>query len=228
MLEALLGREIQLALIEGPEQRKDLHLEPFMEDHMVLVVPATHEWANHDTKVENLKSEPLLMREFGSGSRRVVEQALSKAGVKTKVLTISMELDSTEGLLSAVQAGLGITFVSRWAVRNQLFLGTLKIARVSGLTLSKRFSMAYPYSSRINREGSTARALRAGMSVATNPRRAMVAIAPPTTRGSCGSASYTIRPSSRLAERPATSPTIEPDINRPNGRPRAEPRICSR
>jgi DNA-binding transcriptional LysR family regulator len=144
MLQALLAREIQLALIEGPEQRKDLHIEPFMEDHMVLVVPATHEWANHDIKVEELKSEPLLMREFGSGSRRVVEQALSKAGVKTKDLTISMELDSTEGLLSAVEAGLGITFVSRWAVRNQLSLGTLKIARVHGLKLSRRFSMAYP------------------------------------------------------------------------------------
>jgi len=113
MLEALLAREIQLALIEGPEKRKDLHIEPFMEDHMVLVVPATHEWVNHDIKVEDLKCEPLLMREFGSGSRRVVEQALSKAGVKTKDLTISMELDSTEGLLSAVEAGLGITFVSR-------------------------------------------------------------------------------------------------------------------
>src|SRR4051794_28294088 len=55
-----------------------------------------------------------------------------------------MELDSTEGLLSAVEAGLGITFVSRWAVRNQLSLRTLKIARVQGLKLSRRFSMAYP------------------------------------------------------------------------------------
>jgi DNA-binding transcriptional LysR family regulator len=103
MLETLLAREIQMAVIEGPEKRKDLHIEPFMEDHMVLVVPATHGWANHDIELEDLKSEPLLMREYGSGSRRVVEQALAKAGVKTKDLTISMELDSTEGLLSAVE-----------------------------------------------------------------------------------------------------------------------------
>ncbi len=143
MLEALLAREIQLALIEGPERRKDLHIEPFMEDHMVLVVPAAHGWANSDIKVEDLKSEPILMREFGSGSRRVVEQALATAGLKTKDLSIRMELDSTEGLLSAVEAGLGITFVSRWAIRNQLALGTLKIARVNGLKLSRRFSMAY-------------------------------------------------------------------------------------
>ena len=143
MLEALLAREIHLALIEGPEQRKDLQIEPFMEDHLILVVPANHGWANNEVELQDLKSEPLLMREFGSGSRRVVEQALSKAGVKIKDLTISMELDSTEGLLSAVEAGLGATFVSRWAVRNQLSLGTLKVARVHGLKLSRRFSMAY-------------------------------------------------------------------------------------
>jgi LysR family transcriptional regulator, transcriptional activator of the cysJI operon len=144
VLEALVAREIHLALIEGPEQRKDVHIEPFMEDHMILVVPASHGWANHEVTVDDLKSEPLLMREFGSGSRRVVEQALSKAGVKAKDLMISMELDSTEGLLSAVEAGLGVTFVSRWAVRNQLSLGTLKVARLLGLKLSRRFSMAYP------------------------------------------------------------------------------------
>lgn len=144
ILEALVSRDIQLALIEGPEQRKDIHIEPFMEDFMVLVVPAAHEWANEEIGLEELKSAPLLMREFGSGSRRVIEQALSTAGLKTKELTISMELDSTEGLLNAVEAGLGVTFVSRWAVRNQLALGTLKLARVRDLKLSRKFSLAYP------------------------------------------------------------------------------------
>lgn len=43
-----------------------------------------------------------------------------------------------------MEAGIGITFVSRWAVCNQLTLGTLKIARVQGWKLSRRFSMAYP------------------------------------------------------------------------------------
>jgi DNA-binding transcriptional LysR family regulator len=144
MLEALLAREIHLALIEGPESRKDLRIEPFMEDHMVLVVPASHEWADREVELGELATQPLLMREFGSGSRRVVEQALAAAGLKVKDLKVSMELDSTEGLLSAVEAGLGVTFVSRWAVRNQISLGTLKLARVRALKLSRKFSIAYP------------------------------------------------------------------------------------
>src|SRR5580698_867738 len=144
ILEALVGHRIQLALIEGPALRKDIHIQPFMEDQMVLVVPASHEWADHEIELASLKDAPLLMREFGSGSRRVVENALGKAGLKKKDLKTRMELDSTEGLLSAVEAGLGVTFVSRWAVRNQLSLGTLKLARVRGLKLSRMFSIAYP------------------------------------------------------------------------------------
>ena len=144
ILEALAARKIQLALIEGPALRKDIHIEPFMEDLMVLVVPASHEWADHEVELDALKGAPLLMREFGSGSRRVVENALTRAGLNKKEWKTSMELDSTEGLLSAVEAGLGVTFVSRWAVRNQLLLGTLKLARVRGLTLSRMFSIAYP------------------------------------------------------------------------------------
>jgi LysR family transcriptional regulator, transcriptional activator of the cysJI operon len=144
MLEALVAHQIQLALIEGPDRRKDLNIEPFFQDHMVLVVPTNHEWADQEVDTEALKQQPLLMREFGSGSRRVVEKALVAAGLRKKDLRIQMELDSTEGLLSAVEAGLGVTFVSRWAVRNQLSLGTLKIARVRGLKLSRQFSIAYP------------------------------------------------------------------------------------
>jgi LysR family transcriptional regulator, transcriptional activator of the cysJI operon len=143
MLEALVARQIHLALIEGPTLRKDLRIEPFLQDHMVLVVPPSHEWADRDIEVEALKEQPLLMRELGSGSRRVVEKAILAAGLKIKDLNIQMELDSTEGLLSAVEAGLGVTFVSRWAVRNQLSLGTLKLARIRGLKLSRKFSLAY-------------------------------------------------------------------------------------
>jgi LysR family transcriptional regulator, transcriptional activator of the cysJI operon len=143
MLDALVAHQIQVALFEGPDRRKDLNIEPFFQDHMVLVVPTNHEWADQEVDIEALKQQPLLMREFGSGSRRVVEKAIVAARLSKKDLRIQMELDSTEGLLSAVEAGLGVTFVSRWAVRNQLSLGTLKIARVRGLKLSRQFSIAY-------------------------------------------------------------------------------------
>ncbi len=107
---------------------------------MVLVVPASHEWAGRDITSAMILDEPLLLRKVGSGSRRVVEHALSKAGIKD--LRISMELDSTEGLLSAVEAGLGVTCTSQWTARKQLTLGTLKLAYTRELDLARWFSMA--------------------------------------------------------------------------------------
>lgn len=144
MLQALVAGQIQLALIEGPERRKDLRIEPFMQDHLVLVVPASHGWAGQEVTPDMVRLEPLLLREHGSGSRRVLEQALAVHGVRPKDLRISMEFDSTEALLSAVEAGLGVTFISSFAVRNQLALGTLKLAYAKDLKLSRSFSVALP------------------------------------------------------------------------------------
>ena len=112
----------------------------------MLLVPPDHKWANQEIDLQELREAALLMREFGSGTRRVVENTLLQAGLKRKDLKTRMELDSTEGLLSAVEAGLGVTFASRWAVRKQLTLGTLRIARVRGVTFSRAFSVAHPSS----------------------------------------------------------------------------------
>jgi DNA-binding transcriptional LysR family regulator len=142
VLEALAEHRVQLGLIEGPPMRRDLRVEPFMEDHMVCVVPPGHEWAGEEVNVRDLLNATLLTRELGSGSRRIVEQALENAGLALRDLRLGMTFDSTEGLLSAVEAGLGIAFVSRWAVRNQLALGTLALARIRDLKLARMFSIA--------------------------------------------------------------------------------------
>jgi DNA-binding transcriptional LysR family regulator len=142
VLEELRARRLHLALIEGPALGNDVHVRPFMEDHMVGVVPAGHEWAGEEIALAELAQATLVMREQGSGSRRIVEQALAAAGLAVRDLRLGLTFDSTEGLLSAVEAGLGVAFVSRWAVRNQLALGTLKLVRVRGLALARMFSLA--------------------------------------------------------------------------------------
>jgi DNA-binding transcriptional LysR family regulator len=106
---------------------------------MVCVVPPGHEWADQDIPLDDLKAATLILREQGSGSRRVVEQAFSAAGLPVRDLHLGLTFDSTECLLSAVEARLGIAFVSRWAVRNQLALHTLRLARIRGLELGRMF-----------------------------------------------------------------------------------------
>ena len=90
VLEALVAREVSLGFIEGPTLRRDVRTEVFLEDEIVLMVPPAHEWSERGSvEPEELKQERLLMRERGSGTRRVVEMALQKRGVKPKDLNLA-------------------------------------------------------------------------------------------------------------------------------------------
>ena len=125
IVDAVAKHEIALGFIEGPSRSRDVKSESFLTDELVLIVPAAHEWAERARiAASELKTVPLLMRERGSGTRHVVEMALEDHHVKPALLTIAMELDSTEAIKSAVEAGLGAGFVSKWAIAKDARTGT--------------------------------------------------------------------------------------------------------
>jgi DNA-binding transcriptional LysR family regulator len=133
-------------LIEGPARNRNVKTEPFLADELVLLVPSAHEWAElKSIPCSEIATAPLLMRERGSGTRRVVEMALESQCVKLSSLQIVMELDSTEAIKSAVEAGLGVGFVSRWAIAKDLRLdNSFKIVEVEGLRIRREFQLVYP------------------------------------------------------------------------------------
>jgi DNA-binding transcriptional LysR family regulator len=142
IVAGLLAGGAAIAIIEGPASSRDVHKERFLQDRMVLIVPRTHAWAAlPDIPLHSLTTAPLLMREQGSGSRRVVELALKRQGLQLRQLNIVMNLDSTEAIVSGVEAGLGIGFVSRWAIGKELRLGTLKTVRVQGLDIVRDLTL---------------------------------------------------------------------------------------
>jgi DNA-binding transcriptional LysR family regulator len=144
VLESLVAHEISLGFIEGPTMRRDVHTEMFLEDEIVLVVPPAHEWSVQGfVEPEQLKQERLLMRERGSGTRRVIEMALQKHGLRTKELRLAMEVDSTEGIITAVEAGLGIGFASLWSISKELQLGTIRVVPILGVRMTRPLSVAY-------------------------------------------------------------------------------------
>ncbi|MGA3047540.1 MAG: LysR substrate-binding domain-containing protein [Terracidiphilus sp.] len=144
IVEALGKQKISLGFIEGPARNREVKTEPFLEDELVLIVSTAHEWAElNSVPCAAISSVPLLMRERGSGTRHVVEMALERQGVKRSSLQIVMELDSTEAIKSAVEAGLGIGFVSRWAIAKDLRLNnSFKIVEVEGLRIARQFLVA--------------------------------------------------------------------------------------
>ena len=139
IVHLLLDNKLSIGLIEGPARDRGIRTEPFMQDELVLIMPPTFE--SDQMSRGQLLASNLLMREQGSGSRRVVELALEKADLKLKSFKNVMNLDSTEAIKSAVEVGLGIGFVSRWAISKELELGALKVAEVAGLKVDRHFSL---------------------------------------------------------------------------------------
>jgi DNA-binding transcriptional LysR family regulator len=142
IVQLLIEDKVALGLIEGPSRERSVHLEPFMEDELVLITPRN--FRSDHLSLNQLTASCLLMREQGSGSRRVVEMALEKAGVKLKSFRKVMDLDSTEAIKSAVEAGLGVGFVSLWAISKELELGTLRLAQVEGISVKRQFTLITP------------------------------------------------------------------------------------
>jgi DNA-binding transcriptional LysR family regulator len=146
IVEAVASQKIALGFIEGPAHDRTVKTEPFLQDELVLIVSTAHEWAERIAVAPaEIAAVPLLMRERGSGTRQIVEAALETKGVKRNTMHIVMELDSTEAIKSAVEAGLGAGFVSRWAIAKDMRLGTgFKIVKIEGLLLRRDFLVAYP------------------------------------------------------------------------------------
>ncbi|WP_433984513.1 LysR substrate-binding domain-containing protein [Tunturiibacter empetritectus] len=142
IVEAVAEKKVELGIIEGPAMRREVKTERMVQDEMVLIVSPNHVWARKGGAIEKkeLAKVPLLLRERGSGSRRVVERALKKLGLPLRSLQVAMELDSTEAIISGVEAELGVGFVSLWALGKALRLGTVKVVAVKGLEMRRDFS----------------------------------------------------------------------------------------
>jgi len=150
IVAALARHKIDLGLIEGPVSSRDVFRQRFFEDRLVLIVGRRYPWpgapapaksAPAMVPVRALTEVPLLMRERGSGSRRVVELALRRAGLRLSDLRIAMNLDSIVAIISAVEAGLGAGFVSEWAIQKELKLGTVRVVPVEGLDIRREMHL---------------------------------------------------------------------------------------
>jgi len=122
----------------------DGHLEShtFLTDELVVAVPAGHHWAHKKIiPVEALKTEPFIQREEGSGTRRIMEDHLEKAGFSLADLNMVAVVGSSDAVRQAVKAGLGISILSIRALKDDIQAGRISAVRLKGLKLERSFSI---------------------------------------------------------------------------------------
>ncbi len=117
---AVLDGAADLAVVEGTIDGDVFTTIEVPGDRLMLVMPTGHPWARRKRiGAEELRDAMWVMRERGSGTRRVIEDALQAQGVDPRSLAIVIELPSNESVLAAVEAGAGITAVSELAARRR-------------------------------------------------------------------------------------------------------------
>ena len=117
---------IDLGVVEGEVDNQLLKVEYCQRDELQVIVPPSHVLAGQARiKPLELTEHPFIYREDGSGTRSVIERYLAEHGVEEAAMNRPFELGSTEAIKGAVQAGVGITIVSRATLSKELALKQL-------------------------------------------------------------------------------------------------------
>ena len=136
--QMVLDGVVELGIVGAKLNESRLAYEAITKDELVLVVPPDHPWAGRPSvPVRELKGQPFLHREEGSGTRRTLEERLSPLELGPGMLTTVAELGSNEGIRGAVKAGMGVSILSRLAVRSDLEAGLLKEILLEGVNLGR-------------------------------------------------------------------------------------------
>jgi DNA-binding transcriptional LysR family regulator len=134
IVQWVLQGDVEYGMIGGKLNHNLLHYEKYERDDIIAVAPSSHPLTKKK-KVDlvDLLKEPWIIREEGSGTQMAVEKALRKKGKSLKQFNVVMEMGSTSSVKEGVKAGLGLAFISKRAVEEELHQGFLSRICIEGI-----------------------------------------------------------------------------------------------
>lgn len=123
MLKSLLEDRNDLAIVGRLPYDERLRVIPFIQDELVLLAAPGHPLCSRErVSVEDLEGETLILREKGSGTRRVIDQLFEEKGIFTSAF---IETGNVDFLKEMVRQGNGITLLARMGADRDLATGNL-------------------------------------------------------------------------------------------------------
>src|SRR5437588_1489285 len=139
--QQVLNNDLDLAVVGPASKDADPAIIPFLSDELVVVAPRGHPLANRRRlTLKELSGEPFIMREPTSGSRWSLEKEARKAGAK---LAVAMELGSNGAIKHAVESGLGLAVISRYAAALEFSSGGLVELDVRGFPIRRDWNIVH-------------------------------------------------------------------------------------
>ena len=140
IVHELLSGIIEFGIIGAKIINGRLKYLDFVEDQLVVAIPQGHRWwQKKSIDTQELKEEPFIMREKGSGTRISMERRLHKLGISSDDLNIIAEVGSTTAVKQAIKSNLGISLISERAVEEEIRLKIFKKAPIKKVRLNRTF-----------------------------------------------------------------------------------------
>lgn len=139
--EMVISHQLDVGLIEGHfKEAAPLQNEDFAEDEMYIVTSRDHQLARQPGRqsIGMLEDDIWLLREEGSGTREAAELFFAQSGFYPRRI---MQFSSTQPIKESVEAGLGVSLLSEWAVQKELHYGDLVALSVKGTPFKRHFSI---------------------------------------------------------------------------------------
>ncbi|MFJ7940775.1 LysR family transcriptional regulator [Peribacillus sp. NPDC096622] len=142
IVQAVRLYKVDIGLIEGQTNEKELSVHPFMQDELFIVSSNTHELANKDeVEITDLHDQAWVTREVGSGTREYLNHVIRSNGLKTKsILTISSNQGIKETL---IKNGAGLALLSRSVIERDVQNKILSIIQVKDESFNRTLSYVY-------------------------------------------------------------------------------------
>ena len=141
MTFSLLDFKNEVAVIAKAEDHPDVSFIPFSQEELLLILSPDHPLTKkRKIPIEALSGEPIIMKEIGSGTRKLVNELFDKKGINPNIL---METSNTEFIKQLVQRGDGVSFIVREAVAAELQEKKLAARPVDGEKVFLDVSIAY-------------------------------------------------------------------------------------
>lgn len=116
-------------------------VEPFATDRVVVVASVNDPLARlKQPTISDFSKQPWIIREKGSGTREITDRVFETYGIRPNSI---MEFGSTQIIKESVEAGLGITLLSKWVIRKELQWLTLVDLPLSDTPIERQFSIVY-------------------------------------------------------------------------------------
>jgi LysR family transcriptional regulator, transcriptional activator of the cysJI operon len=140
----VMADEVDIGVLEGCSESPHMSVIPITSDELVVIVPPNHPFNDGLISLEDFLKQPIILREDGSGTRKLLAAELEKRAHSIDDLNVITQMTTIDAIKSAVEAGLGGAVVPRLAVRKEAYLGTLKVLKIEGMDMPLEFNIIYP------------------------------------------------------------------------------------